>query len=191
MSHTIYTAKFEQTIIHQHVHLRRESRSHAPVYVLMRLYPIDKLLVCLQTKEGRHVRIYHNTAGFLIRTDTPRFVAGLFRQNRRFKFCFIKKKIRRRKRATWTQKNDMWLFYRPYEKKNRYMYSTLLKENPKFVYRRLLWVKLSAKTKSLNKDFKAKFWNNLSDVYYTSVLASPFLQGAAPALSEWRPALCD
>ena len=32
------------------------------------------------------------------------------------------------------------------------MYSTLLKENPKFVYRRLLWVKLSAKTKSLYKD---------------------------------------
>ena len=59
---------------------------------------------------------------------------------------------RRRKRATCTQKNDMWLFYRPYEKKNRYMYSTLLKENPKFVYRRLLWVKLSTKTKSLNKD---------------------------------------
>jgi len=29
---------------------------------------------------------------------------------------------------------------------------TALKENPKFVYRRLLWVKLSAKTKSLNKD---------------------------------------
>jgi hypothetical protein len=29
MSHTIYAAKFEQTIIHQHVHLRRESLSHA------------------------------------------------------------------------------------------------------------------------------------------------------------------
>ena len=57
---------------------------------------------------------------------------------------------RRRKRATWTHKNDMWLFYRPYEKKNRY--STFLKENPKFVYRRLLWIKLSATTKSLNKD---------------------------------------
>jgi hypothetical protein len=28
MSHTIYAAKFEQTIIHQHVHLRRESQSH-------------------------------------------------------------------------------------------------------------------------------------------------------------------
>jgi hypothetical protein len=25
MSHTIYAAKFAQTIIHQHVHLRRES----------------------------------------------------------------------------------------------------------------------------------------------------------------------
>ena len=48
MSHTIYAAKFEQTIIHQHVHLRRESQSHEPAHVLMRLYPIDKLLICLQ-----------------------------------------------------------------------------------------------------------------------------------------------
>jgi calcineurin-like phosphoesterase family protein len=30
MSRTIYAAKFEQTIIHQHVHLRRESQSHEP-----------------------------------------------------------------------------------------------------------------------------------------------------------------
>ena len=50
MSHTVYAAKFEQTIIHQHVHLRRESQSHALVHVLMRLYPIDKSLVCLQSK---------------------------------------------------------------------------------------------------------------------------------------------
>ena len=28
MLHTIYVAKFEQTIIHQHVHLRQESQSH-------------------------------------------------------------------------------------------------------------------------------------------------------------------
>jgi hypothetical protein len=47
MSHTIYAAKFEQTIIHQHVHLRRKSQSHALAHVLMRLYPIDKSLVCL------------------------------------------------------------------------------------------------------------------------------------------------
>ena len=47
MSHTIYAAKFEQTIIHQHVHLRQKSQSHAPAHVLMRLYPIDKSLVCL------------------------------------------------------------------------------------------------------------------------------------------------
>jgi hypothetical protein len=46
-SHTIYAAKFEQTIIHQHVHLRRESQSHAIAHVLIRLYPIDKSLVCL------------------------------------------------------------------------------------------------------------------------------------------------
>ena len=50
MSHTFYAAKFEQTISHQHVHLRRESQSHAPAHVLMRLYPIDKSLVCLQSE---------------------------------------------------------------------------------------------------------------------------------------------
>jgi hypothetical protein len=50
MSHTIYDAKFEQTIIHQHVHLRRESQSHAPAHVPMRLYTIDKSLVCLQSE---------------------------------------------------------------------------------------------------------------------------------------------
>ena len=44
---THYAAKFEQTIIHQHVHLRWESQSHAPAHVLMRLYQIDKSLVCL------------------------------------------------------------------------------------------------------------------------------------------------
>ena len=59
MSHTIHAAKFEQTIIHQHVHvhLRLKSQSHAPAHVLMRLYPIDKSLVFHKAKEGRHVRI--------------------------------------------------------------------------------------------------------------------------------------
>jgi hypothetical protein len=57
MSHTIYAAKFEQTIIHQHVHLPRESQSRAPAHVLMRLYPIDKSLVFYKAKEGRYVRI--------------------------------------------------------------------------------------------------------------------------------------
>jgi hypothetical protein len=56
MSHTIYPAKFEQTTIHQHVHLRRESQSHAPAHVAVRLYPIDKSLVC-KAKEVPHVRI--------------------------------------------------------------------------------------------------------------------------------------
>jgi len=45
-----------KAVIHRHVHLRRESQSHASAHVLMRLYPIDKSLVCLQAKEGRHVR---------------------------------------------------------------------------------------------------------------------------------------
>ena len=49
MSHTIDAAKFEKTIIHQHVHLRRESQSYAPAHVLMRLFPIDNSLVCLHT----------------------------------------------------------------------------------------------------------------------------------------------
>ena len=57
MSHTIYAAKFEHAIIHQHVHLRRESQSHAPAHVLMRLYLIDKSLVCLQSERRRHARI--------------------------------------------------------------------------------------------------------------------------------------
>jgi prephenate dehydrogenase len=50
MSHTMYAAKFEQTIIHQHVHLWRECQSHEPGHMLMRLYPIDKSLVCLQSE---------------------------------------------------------------------------------------------------------------------------------------------
>ena len=60
MSHRIYAAKFEQTIIHQHVHVRRKSQSHAPAHVLMRLYPIDKSLVCLQSERRTYVRILIN-----------------------------------------------------------------------------------------------------------------------------------
>ena len=61
MSHTIYAAKFKQTIIHQYVHLRQESQLHAPAHVLMRLYPIDKSLVFYQAKEGRYVRIKYKS----------------------------------------------------------------------------------------------------------------------------------
>ena len=50
MSHTIYAAKFEQTIIHQYVHLLRESQSHVTAHMLMKLYPINKSLVCLQSE---------------------------------------------------------------------------------------------------------------------------------------------
>ena len=56
MSHAIYSAKFEQTTILQHVHWRRESQSHAPAHVLKRLYPIARFFY--KTKEGPHVRIY-------------------------------------------------------------------------------------------------------------------------------------
>jgi hypothetical protein len=38
-------------IIHQHVHLWRESQSHAPAHVLMRLCPIDKSFVCLTKRQ--------------------------------------------------------------------------------------------------------------------------------------------
>ena len=58
ISHTIYAAKFEQTIIHQHLDLRRESQSHAQAHVLMR--SINRS--CVSTaKEGRHVRMINTT----------------------------------------------------------------------------------------------------------------------------------
>jgi hypothetical protein len=72
MSHTIYAAKFEQTIIHQHVHLRRVSQSHAAAHVLMRLYPIDKSLVCSQSERrtscfiGRRLGYHERVSGYLI-----------------------------------------------------------------------------------------------------------------------------
>ena len=57
MSHTIYAAIFEQTIIHQHVHLRRESQSEAPAHVLMRIYTMINPSFVYKAKERRHVRI--------------------------------------------------------------------------------------------------------------------------------------
>jgi len=35
---------------HQYVYLRRKSQLHAAAHVLMRLYPIDKSLVCSQSE---------------------------------------------------------------------------------------------------------------------------------------------
>jgi hypothetical protein len=40
-------------IIHQHVHLRRESQSYEPAHVLMRLHTIDKSLACLQSERRK------------------------------------------------------------------------------------------------------------------------------------------
>jgi hypothetical protein len=58
MSHTIYAAKFEQTIIHQHVHLQPESQSHAPVHVLFQstftFHPIKVYLMTFDIHSGRH-----------------------------------------------------------------------------------------------------------------------------------------
>ena len=85
MSHTIYAAKFEQTIIHQHVHLRWESQSHAPAHVLNKgNNKIIELRTILQwdytqsvnrsfvykAKEWRHVRI-RNINYNLYKTMTP------------------------------------------------------------------------------------------------------------------------
>jgi hypothetical protein len=36
----------------------RESQSHAPAHVLMRLYPIDKSLVFCKAKEGRYAFLF-------------------------------------------------------------------------------------------------------------------------------------
>ena len=55
MSHTIYAAKFEQTIIHQHVHLRRESQSHEAAHVLIRLY--QQSIARLFTKRKKDVML--------------------------------------------------------------------------------------------------------------------------------------
>ena len=63
MSHTMYVAKFEQTIIHQHVHLRRESQSNATAHGLMKLYPIDKSLVMIElTLIVRNSKFMNNKA---------------------------------------------------------------------------------------------------------------------------------
>jgi hypothetical protein len=56
MSHTIYAAKFEQTIIHQHVHLRRKSQSFTGACANEIIPSINRSFV-YKTKEGRYVRI--------------------------------------------------------------------------------------------------------------------------------------
>jgi hypothetical protein len=52
----VYAAKFEQTIIHQHVHLRWKSQSHAHMYQWDYTQSINRLFVH-KAKEGHHVRI--------------------------------------------------------------------------------------------------------------------------------------
>jgi cation transport ATPase len=64
MSHTIYPAKFEQMIIHQHVHLRQESQSHALAHVLMRLYPIDKSKSFLYFLKKSYMPLYTVTGNY-------------------------------------------------------------------------------------------------------------------------------
>jgi hypothetical protein len=52
---TIYAAKFEQTIIYQHVHLQREIQSHEAAHVLMRLY--RRSIARLFTKRKKDVML--------------------------------------------------------------------------------------------------------------------------------------
>ena len=59
MSYTIYAAKFEQTVIHQHVHLRWESQSHEAAHVLMRLYRPS--IARLFTKRKKDVMLEFDT----------------------------------------------------------------------------------------------------------------------------------
>jgi hypothetical protein len=78
ISHTIYAAIFEQTIIHQHVHLRRESQSEAPAHVLMRIYTIDKSLVCLvRFVLDQHAALDFYNASSLKQQSAGRYVAPL------------------------------------------------------------------------------------------------------------------
>jgi hypothetical protein len=56
MLHTICAAKFEQMIIHQHVHLQRKSQSHASAHELMYTQSINRSFIH-KAKDGRHVRI--------------------------------------------------------------------------------------------------------------------------------------
>jgi hypothetical protein len=57
MSHTIYAAKFEQTIIHQHVLLRRESQPH--ILYNWKVSRIDKtsvtIILCLHVLIARRM----------------------------------------------------------------------------------------------------------------------------------------
>jgi hypothetical protein len=55
MSHTIYAAKFEHTIIYQHVRLQWESQSHEAAHVLMRLY--RRSIARLFTKRKKDVML--------------------------------------------------------------------------------------------------------------------------------------
>ena len=57
MSHTIYAARLEQTIFHQHVHLLRESQSHATAHILMKLYQSINRSFAYKAEEERHVII--------------------------------------------------------------------------------------------------------------------------------------
>ena len=60
MSHTIYAAKFEQMITHQHVLLRRESQSHVQMYFYDRkVSRIDgasvTIILCLHVLIARRI----------------------------------------------------------------------------------------------------------------------------------------
>jgi len=57
MSHTIYAAKCEQTIIHQHIHLRRKKSVICTGTYVNEIIPSMNRSFVYKAKEGRHVRI--------------------------------------------------------------------------------------------------------------------------------------
>jgi hypothetical protein len=73
MSHTIYVAKFEQTIIHQHVHLRRESQVTFTSACANEIIPAINRSFVYKVKKGRHVSIANIIFRYLFETDTLLF----------------------------------------------------------------------------------------------------------------------
>ena len=69
---------WKQTIIHQHVHLWRESQSHIPAHVLIRLYPLDKPHV-LFTKRKKDVMLEYLI--FIILPSCYIYLLTPFKQN--------------------------------------------------------------------------------------------------------------
>ena len=55
MSHTIYDAKFEQMIFHQHVHLRGKNQSHIHLRRESQFGASVAIILCLHVLIARHI----------------------------------------------------------------------------------------------------------------------------------------